>query len=123
MKRIALASLFTLAISAGAAQAYGIDASTIPGQAPGATGHVAGGGGAVLSGGGDNAVIAYSTGGAGGGSLWTQVPRRSALANGKLGAGSGFTGGEYTEPERARGLEAWMVGGGDNTEVLYSKPR
>jgi len=123
MKRIALAKLFTQAISAGTAQAYGIDASTIPGQAPGAFGHVAGGGGAVLSGGGDNAVITYSTGGAGGGGLWTQVPRMSALANGKLGAGSGFTGGEYTEPEAARGREAWISGGGDNTEVLYFKPR
>ncbi len=123
MKRIALASLFTLAISVGAAQAYGVDASTIPGQGPGATGHVAGGGGAVISGGGDNAVIVYSTGGAGGGGVWTQVPRIAALTNGKLGAGSGFTGGEYTEPERARGREAWIVGGGDNTEVLYAKPR
>src|SRR3712207_3384949 len=57
MKRIALASLFTLAISIGAAQAYGVDASTIHGQSTGAAGHVAGGGSAVISGGGDNAVI------------------------------------------------------------------
>jgi len=87
-------------------------------------GNIVGGGSATLTGGGDNAQITYSLGGAGGGSgILTQVPRMSALTNGKLGAGSGFTGGEYTEPERARGREAWMVGGGDNAEVTYSRPR
>lgn len=123
MKRFAFASLFSIALAAGAAQAHGIDATSIPGQAPGAAGHVAGGGSAVMVGGGDNTMILYSMGGAGGGSgVMTQVPRMSALTNGKIGAGSGFTGGEYIEPERARGREAWMVGGGDNAEVTYARP-
>ena len=124
MKRIAFASLFTVALAAGAAQVQGIDATSIPGQAPGAVGHVVGGGVATMIGGGDNTTILYTTGGAGaGGGLRTQVPRMAIPTNGSLGAGSGFTGGEYIEPERATGREAWMVGGGDNTEVVYAQPR
>ena len=65
MKRIAFASLFALALAAGAAQAQGpLD------------GNVVGGGGATISGGGDNMTITYSTGGAGygGGPLLSQFP-------------------------------------------------
>jgi len=123
MKRTAFASIFTLTLAAGAAHSHGIDATSIPGQAPGAAGHVAGGGSAVMSGGGENITITYSTSGAGGGSgLRTQVPRMTAVTNGKVGAGSALTP-EYTEAERAPGREAWIVGGGDNAEVVYSKPR
>ena len=51
MTRTALASLFALALTAGAAQAY----------------EPIGGGSATLAGGGDDMVITYSAGGAGSG--------------------------------------------------------
>ncbi len=67
MKHTAFASLFTLALAAGAAHAE--------------TGNIVGGGGATISGGGDNMAIVYSAGGAGGGSgVLTQSGRLAGLA-------------------------------------------
>ena len=107
MKCTAFASLFALALAAGAAQAQ-----------------VVGGGIATISGGGDNMAITYSTGGAGGGyGLQTQAPRLAAVTNGRVGAGSAISV-EYMEPETAPpGREAWLVGGGDGAEVVYVRPR
>ncbi len=100
MKRTALASLFALAL-AGAAQAY----------------TPVGGGSATISGGGDDMQITYSAGGAGGGSaLHAQSARHARFAGGH---GDGQLV-EYLAPAPANpGQEAWMVGGGDNAEVVY----
>lgn len=111
MTRIAFASLFALALAAGAAQA----------QAP-LDGDVVGGGAATIAGGGDDMTITYSAGGAGGGSsLFKSQPGRSA----------GFAGGhgdgqlvEYLGPAPSgTGREAWLIGGGDNAEVVYGLRR
>jgi hypothetical protein len=106
MKRTAFASLFALALAAGAAHADSV---------------VGGGGGATITGGGDNMTITYSTGGAGGsGSTLRSQPGRLARPT---GTPSG-TGVEYLEPAPSDpGREAWMVGGGDNAEVVYARPR
>ena len=64
----ALLAIGTAAAAAGAAQAHTVDATSIPGQAAGATGNVVGKGIATLSGGGDDRVIEYGMGGAGSGS-------------------------------------------------------
>ena len=109
MKRIALAALLATGLAAGAAQA----------QAPsvGGGGTVVGGGFAAMLGGGDDMRIEYAGGGGGGGGavLRTQAPRLARAQN-----GYGNPGVEYLEPERAAaGREAWMVGGGDNAEVVY----
>jgi hypothetical protein len=117
MKRTALASLFAVALAAGAAQA----------QAPhdgsaAADGTVVGGGSATLSGGGDDMTIVYSTGGAGGGSgaLLSQ-PGRLARFAGSHGDGQLV---EYLGPAPAgAGREAWLLGGGDNAEVFYGRRR
>jgi len=120
MKRIALATLLAAGMAAGAAQAQGIGAADIPGQAPGAAGGVMGGGGAAISGGGDNMVIARSGGGAGAGRVFAQVPRLARALN----TTTGGIAVEYLEPERASpGAEAWLVGGGDNAEVVHRRPR
>ena len=110
MIRTALASLFALALAAGTAQA----------QAP-LDGNVVGGGGATISGGGDDMTITYSIGGAGGGgSTLRSQPGRLARPT---GTPSG-TGVEYLEPAPSDpGREAWMLGGGDNAEVVYARPR
>ena len=82
-------------------------------------GNVVGGGGATMAGGGDDMTIAYSIGGAGGGGgvLQAQAPRLAQARN-----GFGGVSVEYLEPETApAGREAWLVGGGDNTEVVYSR--
>lgn len=107
MKRTAFASLFALALAAGAAHAE--------------AGNIVGGGGATLSGGGDNMVITYSSAGAGGGSgVLTQFGRLARFA-GNHGDGTQV---EYLAPAPAGpGREAWIVGGGDNTEVVYVRPR
>ena len=78
---------------------------------------VVGGGAATISGGGDNMVITYSTGGAGGGSaLHAQSARLARFAPGQ---GDGQLV-EYVTPAPSNlGREAWMVGGGDNAEVVY----
>ncbi len=108
MKRTAFASLFALALAAGAAHAE--------------TGNVVGGGGATLSGGGDNMAVTYSAGGAGGGSgVLTQSGRLAGFA-GSHGDGQLV---EYLAPAApvGPGREAWMVGGGDNAEVVYDRRR
>ena len=108
MKRTAFASLFALALAAAAAHAE--------------TGNVVGGGGATFSGGGDNMAIIYSAGGAGGGSgVLTQSGRLAGFAGGH---GDGQLV-EYLAPAAPAGpgREAWMVGGGDNAEVVYDRRR
>jgi hypothetical protein len=110
MKRTAFASLFALALAAGAAQA----------QAP-LDGNVVGGGAATIAGGGDDMTITYSTGGAGGGgpALRSQPGRLARPTGTPTG-----TGVEYLEPAPSDpGREAWLVGGGDNAEVVYGRPR
>jgi hypothetical protein len=107
----AFASLAALALAAGAAQA----------QAP-LGGNVVGGGAATISGGGDDMVITYSTGGAGaGGGVIAQSGRVARFA-GSHGDGSLV---EYLVPAVPAdpGREAWLVGGGDNAEVVYVRPR
>ena len=85
-------------------------------------GNVVGGGGAAISGGGDDMVIAYSTGGAGGGGgVLTQSGRLARFAGGQ---GDGGLQVEYLTPAPADpGREAWLVGGGDNAEVVFDRRR
>jgi hypothetical protein len=100
----ALASLFALALAAGAAHADS----------------VVGGGAATITGGGDNMVITYATGGAGGGSALQAQPGRAARF--ASGQGEGGPRLEYLTPAPSDpGREAWMVGGGDNAEVVYDR--
>ncbi len=102
MKRTALASLFALAL-AGAAHA----------ETP------IGGGSATIAGGGDDMAITYSTGGAGGGGgLHSQSARLARFAGGH---GDGQLV-EYLAPAPSTpGRVAWMVGGGDDAEVVYDR--
>jgi hypothetical protein len=104
MTRTALASLFSLALAAGAAQAS-----------------VAGGGDATVSGGGDNMTIAYNTGGAGGGggALLSQPGRVAHVAGNSDGAQVEY----LTAAPAGAGRHAWLVGGGDDTEVVYDRRR
>ena len=116
----AFAPLFALALalSAGAAQAQ----APLDGTAAALTGNVVGGGVATITGGGDNTTVTYSAGGAGGGMTFhSQAPR---LARARNGQGNGGLSAEYLEPETAPpGREAWLLGGGDNAEVVYTRPR
>ena len=116
------ASLLAVGI-AGAAQAQAPSTFDIAGQAPGQqVGNIEGGGSATLSGGGDNMTITYSTGGAGAGSgVLTQSGRLARFAGGH---GEGGVQVEYLTPAPAdTGREAWLLGGGDNTEVVYDRRR
>ena len=110
MTRTVFASLFALALAAGAAQA----------QAP-LDGNVVGGGAATLSGGGDDMRINYSAGGAGGGSGVLSQSGRLARFAGTDGDGLQV---EYLAPAPASpGREARLLGGGDNAEVVYIRTR
>ena len=104
MKRTALASLFALALAAGAAHA----------ETP------IGGGSATSTGGGDDMTITYSTGGAGAGTaLHSQAGRVARFGSGH---GDGGLQIEYLTPAPSNpGRVGWMVGGGDNAEVAYDQ--
>ena len=102
MERTALASLFALALAAGAAHA----------EAP------IGGGSATIAGGGDDMVITYSAGGAGGGSA---LHAQSGPVARFAGSSDGMQV-EYLTPAPANpGPHARLVGGGDNAEVVYDR--
>lgn len=111
MKRTAFASLLTIALAAGVAQA----------RAP-LDGDVVGGGIATIEGGGDDMTITYGTAGAGagGGVLLSQSGRLARFAGGH---GDGPLV-EYLSPELpGAGREAWLLGGGDDAEVVYGRRR
>jgi hypothetical protein len=117
MKCIAFASsLFAIALAAGAAHAQApLDGSAVAG------GNVVGGGGAIIAGGGDDMTIIYNTGGAGGGGgvLLSQPGWPARITSNSDGPQVEYLG---TAPANA-GREAWIVGGGDNAEVVYRRPR
>ena len=117
MKRTALTSLFAVALAAGAAQAQ----APLDGSAA-TNGNVVGGGSATLAGGGDDMTITYSAGGAGGGSgVLLSQPGQLARFAGAHGDGQLV---EYLSPATAgAGREAWLLGGGDNAEVVYGRRR
>ena len=84
-------------------------------------GNVVGGGSATITGGGDDTQITYSMVGAGGGGgLMVQLGRLAAFA-GSDGDGPRLNYG--APPDGNPGREAWMIGGGDDTQVVYVLPR
>ncbi len=114
----AFASLFALALAAGAAQAQA--QAPRDGGAAALEGNVVGGGVATITGGGDNATVTYSPGGAGGGMAFHAQAGRSARFAGTQGDGPQV---QYAAPPDTNpGREAWLLGGGDNAEVVYARP-
>ena len=113
MTRIALAAFLATGLAASAAQAQ-------PSFSTG--GNVVGGGlGATITGGGDNMVLQYGQPGAGTGMGALVQAGRLARFAGPHGDGLEV---EYPAPAPAgAGREAWLLGGGDNAEVVYSRPR
>ena len=108
----ASASLFTLALALAAAP--------LPARAA-EPGNVVGGGSATITGGGDDMQITYSTGGAGGGMTFHSQSGRLARLAASHGDGQLV---EYLAPAPSNpGRVAWMVGGGDNAEVVYDRRR
>jgi hypothetical protein len=89
-------------------------------------GNVIGGGGASLSGGGDDRIIVYSSGGGGaGGGRFEQLGRIGIFAGSNGGGNAGGGGPSFTysaPPASAAGREAWLVGGADDAQVVYSNP-
>ena len=83
-------------------------------------GTVVGGGSATMAGGGDDRTITYGMSGAGGGASFEQAGRLTRFA-GTDGDGPRWS---YGAPATSgAGREAWLVGGGDNAEVVYTRPR
>ena len=113
-------ALFASLIALGAAGAAQAQAPDTTGLSVPATGNAVGGAAATIIGGGDNTTIFYSGGGASrGGALQAPAPRPARARNGYGGVSV-----EYLEPETAPpGREAWMVGGGENARVVYTRPR
>jgi hypothetical protein len=114
-----LASMIALgAAAAGAAQAQAPDAA---GRVPGRGNIVGGGLAAAVVGGGDDMAILYAApGGGGGGAGWSQAERTARFAA-TDGDGPQV---EYAAPSStATGREAWLVGGGDDAQVVYGPRR
>ena len=115
---IGSASLAVLvAMGAAPVAAQAPSSLTMVGPVPADLSNVLGGGGATMLGGGDDLIILYSGGGAGGGADLSQI--------GRLGRFAGTNGDglqvEYQGPAPAgRGRQAWLLGGGDNAEVVYT---
>ena len=113
-------TLFATLIALGAAGAAQAQAPR-DGSAAALGGNVVGGGVATLSGGGDNATVTYSTGGAGGGMTFHSQSGRAAGFAGTDGDGPVV---RYSAPADTNpGREAWLVGGGDDAQVVYIRPR
>ena len=115
------ASLVAIGI-AGGAQAQAPSTFSITGHAPGQqVGNIVGGGtGAELQGGGDDLVIRYNQPGAGGGGVgWEQPGRFARFASPQ---GDGLQVEYFTPGPAGMSREAWITGGGDNTEVVYTSP-
>ena len=113
----AFASLAALTLAAGAALAQ----APRDGTAAALDGNVVGGGIATLSGGGEDATITYSAGGAGGGMTFHSQSGRAAGFAGSDGDGPVV---RYSAPADTNpGREAWLLGGGDNAEVVYGQRR
>jgi hypothetical protein len=113
-------ALFATLIALGAAGAAQAQAPR-DGSAAALDGNVVGGGVATLSGGGDDATITYSAGGAGGGMTFHSQSGRAARFAGSDGDGPVV---QYSAPANTNpGREAWLLGGGDNAEVVYIRPR
>ena len=119
VRSTALAPLFALALAAGGTHAQ----APRDGTAAALDGNVVGGGVATLSGGGDDMTIAYSAGGAGGGG--GVLSQSGRIARSASGQGEGGPRVEYLTPAPTSepGREAWLLGGGDNAEVVYVRPR
>ena len=83
------------------------------------SGNVVGGGVASISGGADDMLVTYSRGGAGGGASFDR-PGRVATFAGNHGDKPFWT---YGAPaEASPGREAWLLGGGDDSTVVYANP-
>ena len=83
-------------------------------------GNVVGGGSATITGGGDDMQITYSLGGAGGGGGPVVQSGRLVTFAGSDGDGPQWNYGAAQDSNPGR--EAWMIGGGDNTTVVYVSP-
>ena len=88
--------------------------------APTQGGNVVGGGSASLNGGADDMTITYSGGGAGSGVAPYAQPGRIAIFGGNSG------GSPYwiyaAAAASVPGREAWLLGGGDDSQVVYASP-
>jgi hypothetical protein len=123
MKRTAITTAFALAAMLGAARAPTTAAAErLAGHEVGGGNVVGGGLAATIAGGGDDMVVMYGQAGAGDGSVgWSQAGRTARFVA-TDGDGPRI---EYAAPTSTRttGREAWLVGGGDDVQVVYSRPR
>jgi hypothetical protein len=123
MKRTAITTALALAamLSAVWAPTTAFAAERLAGHEVGGGNIVGGGQGATLVGGGDDMIFLYAMPGAGGGAAgWSQAGRTARFAA-TDGDGPQV---EYTAAATARtGLEAWLVGGGEEAQVVYSSRR
>jgi hypothetical protein len=109
-RKTIFATLFAIG-AAGSAQAQSI-------------GNVVGAGSATITGGGDDTQITYSMSGAGGGGgPVVQSGRLATFAGSDGDSGPRFNYGYGAPPDGNPGREAWMIGGGDDTQVVFVSPR
>jgi hypothetical protein len=119
LRNTAFASLAVLGAFAAMPATVRAQAPMSGAVAPAQVGSTVGGGGVTLSGGGVDRTITYSSSGAGAGASYAQ-PGRIATFAGNSGGNPSWT---YAAPASgSTGREAWMLGGGDDAQVVYIDP-
>ena len=111
MIRTSIFAAAMLALGATAAGAQAFHESNAPINVPAGAGNVVGGGVARLLGGGDNSVVLREATGQ------AQAGRAARLGT----TGGGHAEVTYTEPAPpgARGRDAMLLGGGDDSVIIY----
>jgi hypothetical protein len=116
----AFATLLATGLTVGAAaQAQEPDTS---GRIPGGGAVLGGGLAATIVGGGDDLAVVYGQAGAGGGAAGRSQAGPLARFAGGDGDGPRIEYALPTTPSR-NGREAWLLGGGEDAQVAYGRPR
>jgi hypothetical protein len=122
-QRIAFAALLASGLAVGAMAQAQAQAPDTDGRIPGGGAVLGGGLAAAIVGGGDDMVVVYGQAGAGGGAAgWSQAGR-TALFVATDGDGPRVEYGVPPATPSRSGREAWLLGGGDDAQVVYGRPR
>jgi hypothetical protein len=125
MKRTAITTALALAVMVSPAwpPTTAAAAERLAGYEAGGGNVVGGGLAAAIVGGGEDMAVLYAGPGAGGGGVgWSQAGRTARFAT-TDGDGPRIEYGASPATPSRSGREAWLLGGGEDAQVVYGPPR